>query len=90
MLEAQLPRDLVCQHGRLGHEQTDHVVGEEVDPQFLDRHLRALAAQLLPVGDVLLLAGGGVFEVVESGSGAEGDGAALQRVVGLSAAAGQW
>jgi hypothetical protein len=47
VLEAELARDLVGQQGRLGHQEPDDVVGEQIHPEFFAGHLRSLAAQVL-------------------------------------------
>jgi len=45
MFEAQLPRRLSAVRGRLGHQQADQVVGEQVRPQLLLDHRRSPATQ---------------------------------------------
>ena len=47
MLEAELARNLVGQQRRLRHQQPDHVVGQQVDPDLLLHHRRALARKLV-------------------------------------------
>ena len=45
MFEAQLPRMHAGLHCRLGHQEADQIVGEQVYPEFLLTHLRGLATQ---------------------------------------------
>lgn len=45
MLETELSRPVAHRQGRLRHEQADQVVGQQVNPDFLDRHVRCAAAE---------------------------------------------
>ena len=45
VLEAELARQSIGERRGLGHHQTNEIVGEQVDPDFLDRHRGCLAAQ---------------------------------------------
>jgi len=47
MLETELARNLIGQQRSLRHQQADQVVGQQIDPQLFDGHLRGLAPQVL-------------------------------------------
>ena len=47
VFKAQCARTAVGEDGGLGHHQPDEVIGKEVNPDFLLRHLGCLAAQPL-------------------------------------------
>ena len=47
MFEAELAWQPVGQKRCLRHDQSNEIVGQQVDPDFLDRHCRALATQPL-------------------------------------------
>lgn len=47
MSEAQLPRRYPSKRGRLRHQQADQILGEQVCPQLLLKHLWGFSAQLL-------------------------------------------
>jgi len=56
MLEAELVRNLIVQQGSLGYRQTDQIVGDQIDPQLFDSHLRGPAAQMFHAGPSLDIA----------------------------------
>src|SRR6266702_3839405 len=45
MFEAQLTWIHACLQRRLSHQQTDQIVGQQIDPQFFLAHLRSLTTQ---------------------------------------------
>ena len=45
VLEAELARQSMGEQRGLGHHQANEIVGEQVDPDFLDCHCGGLAAQ---------------------------------------------
>ena len=56
VLEAQTARVHAGIAGGLRHEQSDHVIGQQMDPQLLLVHLRRLAAQHIHAGGGLEVA----------------------------------
>ena len=46
VLETELARQAMGKQGGLGHHQTNEIVGEQVDPDFLDCHCGGLATEL--------------------------------------------
>ena len=45
MLEADIPRHDVRREGGLRHEQSNEVVSQQIYPDFLECHIRCLAAE---------------------------------------------